>query len=451
MKKFGTEHLSQPRPDCARIVVDTPIDAIFPHPHNPRVHGRKQIRGIAQSYASFGVNNPILTDKNGRILAGHGRWEAAKLDGRTHVPVIRLDHLNEAQALAYMLADNKLSEQSTWNDGELALRFKELQGMKLEFDIEATGFETPEIDILIQSLDLADDCDKADEFKPLETPAVSRLDDLWLLGDHKLLCQNALASASYRVLMGSEAAAAVFTDAPYNVKINGHAGGRGRKKHREFAMASGEMSKPQFQSFLRSAFQQMRPWCDPAAVYFSCMDWRHLNETASAIEEAGCELINVCVWVKSNGGMGSLYRSQHELILVFRARGEKHRNNVQLGSFGRNRTNVWNYPGMNSFARKGRKRALDLHPTVKPVALVADAILDITRRGDIVLDPFCGSGTTILAAERTGRRGYGIEIDPAYVDLTITRWERMGKGMARHADGSTYAEVRDERTQSLAL
>lgn len=445
MKKFGTKCSSQPRPSCAHVVVNTPIDEILPHPLNPRIHGRKQIRGIAQSYASFGVNNPILTDKNGQILAGHGRWEAAKLDGRTHVPVIRLEHLNEAQALAYMLADNKLSEQSSWNDGELALRLKELQGMKLEFDIEATGFEMPEIDVLIQSLNPADECDKADEFEPLETPAVTRPDDLWLLGDHKLLCQNALTSASYRVLMGSEAAAAVFTDAPYNVKINGHVVGKGRKKHREFAMASGEMSRPQFQRFLLSAFQQMRPCCDPSAVYFCCMDWRHINETASAIEEAGCELINVCVWAKSNGGMGSLYRSQHELIFVFRARGGKHRNNVQLGSFGRNRTNVWNYPGMNSFARRGRKRALDLHPTVKPIALVADAILDVTRRGDIVLDPFCGSGTTILAAERTGRRGFGIEIDPTYVDLTVTRWERMTKRLARHSNGRTYSEVRTER------
>jgi DNA modification methylase len=426
-------------------VINTPIDAIFPHPLNPRVHGRKQIRGIAQSYTSFGVNNPILTDKNDRILAGHGRWEAAKLDGRTHVPVIRLEHLNEAQALAYMLADNKLSEQSSWNDGELALRFKELEGMELDFDIEATGFDTPEIDVLIQSLDPADECDKADEFESLETPAVTRPDDLWLVGDHRLLCQNALSSASYRVLMGSEAAAAVFTDPPWNVRVNGHAGGKGRKKHREFAMASGEMSKPQFQGFLLSALQQMRPWCDSSAVYFCCMDWRHIDETASAIGQAACELINVCVWVKSNGGMGSLYRSQHEFVFVFRASGEKHCNNVQLGAHGRNRTNVWNYPGMNSFARKGRKRALDLHPTVKPIALVADAILDVTRRGDIVLDPFCGSGTTILAAERTGRRGFGIEIDPIYVDLTIARWELMTKGVARHADGRTFAEVGDER------
>ncbi|MEI9930297.1 MAG: DNA methyltransferase [Rhizomicrobium sp.] len=426
-------------------MVNTPIDALAPHPLNPRIHGRQQIRGISRSFSSFGVNNPILTDKNGRILAGHGRWEAAKLDGRTHVPVIRLDHLNEAQALAYMLADNKLSEQSSWNDGELALRFKELQGMELDFDIEATGFETPEIDGLIQSLDPADECDRADEFEQLETPAVTRADDLWLLGDHRLLCQNALSSASFRTLMGSEAAAAVFTDTPYNVKIKGHAVGKGRKKHREFAMASGEMSKPQFQGFLLSALQQMRPWCDPSAVYFCCMDWRHIDETVSAISQAACELINVCVWVKSNGGMGSLYRSQHELVFVFRAGDAKHRNNVQLGAFGRNRTNVWNYPGMNSFARKGRKRALDLHPTVKPIALVADAILDVTRRGDIVLDAFCGSGTTILAAERTGRRGFGIEIDPAYVDLTIARWERMTKALARHADGRTFAEVRDER------
>lgn len=452
MPKRSGQVQSQIQPHAAftPTVVNTPINALVPHPLNPRVHGRKQIRGIVQSFSSFGVNNPILADREGRILAGHGRWEAAKLDGRTHVPVIMLGHLNEAEALAYMLADNKLSEQSSWNDGELALRFKELQGMDLDFEIEATGFETPEIDVLIQSLDPADECDKADEFAPLETPAVAGTDDLWLLGDHRLLCQNALSSASFRTLMEAEAAAAVFTDPPWNVRVNGHATGKGRKKHREFAMASGEMSKPQFQSFLLSALQQMRPWCDLSAVYFCCMDWRHIGETGSAISQAACELINVCVWVKSNGGMGSLYRSQHEFVFVFRASGEKHRNNVQLGAHGRNRTNVWNYPGMNSFARKGRKRALDLHPTVKPIALVADAILDVTRRGDIVLDPFCGSGTTLLAAERTGRRGFGIEIDPIYVDLTIARWEGMTKGAARLADGRTFAEVRDERAAAAS-
>jgi DNA modification methylase len=229
------------------------------------------------------------------------------------------------------------------------------------------------------------------------------------------------------------------------VRINGHAVGKGRKKHREFAMASGEMNGWQFADFLHSALQGMRTCTHTEAVYYMCMDWRHTAEAMAAIDQSGCEMINLCVWAKANGGMGSLYRSAHELVLVFHARGTKHLNNVQLGRFGRNRTNVWNYPDMNSFARRGRARALDLHPTVKPIALVADAILDVTRHSDIVLDPFCGSGTTILAAERTGRRGYGIELDPLYVDLTIKRWQQMTKQVALHASGRTYAQLCDER------
>jgi DNA modification methylase len=274
---------------------------------------------------------------------------------------------------------------------------------------------------------------------------VSQLGDIWQLGPHRLFCGSSLETRSYDKLLETEHAAAVFTDPPYNVRINGHAVGKGRKTHREFAMASGEMSRSQFAEFLYSAVQRMRAYTDTTAVYFMCMDWRHIADAMTAVDQSGCEMINLCVWAKANGGMGSLYRSAYELVLVFHARGAKHRNNVQLGRFGRNRTNVWNYPGMNSFARRGRARALDLHPTVKPIAMVADAILDVTGHNDIVLDPFCGSGTTILAAERTGRRGYGIELDPLYVDLTIARWERMTKQSALHASGKSFAQMRAAR------
>ena len=218
---------------------------------------------------------------------------------------------------------------------------------------------------------------------------------------------------AYETLLEGERAAAVFTDPPYNVPINGHVSGKGRGRHREFAMASGEMDADEFTSFLLQWMRLARGHMAEAGVLFTCMDWRHLLETTTALAQAGDELINLCVWVKSNGGMGSLYRSRHELILVSRPRGTQHQNNVQLGVYGRNRTNVWHYPGMNSFAGRARSRGTDIHPTVKPIRMVADAILDVTSRGDIVLDPFCGSGTTILAAERTGRRGYGIELDPS--------------------------------------
>ena len=418
-----------------------------PDPRNPRKHDRAQIQAIARSIEAFGFNAPILINKNKQIIAGHGRFEAAKLNGCTQVPVICLEHLTDAQARAYMLADNKLTDRSSWDDAALAVHLKELSELVLDFDIEDIGFELPEIDFRIQSLDAVDDADLADEFQLFPGFAVSRPGDLWLLGYHRLYCGSALETTAYDVLLDGAKAAAVFTDPPYNVKIDGHACGSGAIKHREFAMASGEMTSQTFERFLAEALRLIGAYTDPGAVIYACMDWRHMAEMLAAGCTAHLDLLNLCVWVKSNGGMGSLYRSRHELIFVFRNGKEQHRNNVQLGRFGRNRTNVWNYAGANSFPRKGRKRALELHPTVKPIALVSDALLDVTKQNDIVIDPFCGSGATILAAERTGRRGYGVEIDPLYVDTTIARWEKMTGRQARHASGKTFAEFKAGRAE----
>jgi len=273
----------------------------------------------------------------------------------------------------------------------------------------------------------------------------SRFGDLWRLGSHKLLCGTALESGSFQILLAGEKAAAAFTDPPYIVRIRGNVSGKGARTHREFMEGSGEKSEDEFVEFLSSFMKLMIANSVENATFFSFMDWRHVREIVTGIKSSGCRLLNICVWVKSNGGMGSLYRSRHEFVFVFARGGVKRVNNVQLGRYGRNRTNVWNYAGMNSFARRGRDRALDLHPTVKPVGLVADAILDVTERGDIVLDPFCGSGTTILAAERKGRRCDAIELDPAYVDIAIERWERMTGKKAVHANGKTFDEIRAER------
>jgi len=422
-----------------------PIMELKPDPSNPRKHGREQIRAIARSIAAFGFNAPILIDRNKQIVAGHGRYEAAKLNQCAEVPVVWLEHLSETQARAYMLADNKFTDRSSWDDAALAVHLKELSELVLDFDIEDIGFELPEIDFRIQSLDAVDDADLADEFQLFPGFAVSRPSDLWLLGYHRLYCGSALETTAYDVLLDGAKAATVFTDPPYNVKIDGHACGSGAIKHREFAMASGEMTSQTFERFLGEALRLIGAYTDPGAVIYACMDWRHMAEMLAAGCTAHLDLLNLCVWVKSNGGMGSLYRSRHELIFVFRNGKEQHRNNVQLGRFGRNRTNVWNYAGANSFPRKGQGSALDLHPTVKPIALVSDAILDTTKRNDIVLDPFCGSGTTILAAERTGRHGCGIEIDPLYVDTAVERWERMTGKQARHATGQTFADIKAER------
>jgi DNA modification methylase len=422
------------------------IRELIPDPDNPRKHGRAQIRAIARSIEAFGFNAPILVDKNNKIVAGHGRYEAAMLLGIDKVPVVLLDHLTPTQAKAYMLADNKLTDRSTFDDPKLAIHLKELSDLVLDFDIEAIGFEPPEIDLRIQSLDSAlEEAD--DQFELATGPVVSRTGDLWLLGSHRLFCGSALDATSYDALSNGEmaAAAAAITDPPYNVKIDGHVSGKGKTSHREFAMASGEMSEAEFSDFLHQTFQRIRAYCRDGALIYSFMDWRHMSEILAAGRAASLDLLNLCVWAKTNGGMGSLYRSRHELVFVFKSGKDPHTNNVQLGRFGRNRSNLWNAPGANSFARSGPKKQLESHPTVKPIALVADAILDCTKRNDIVLDPYVGSGTTILAAERTGRRCHAIEIDGRYVDTAIKRWERLTKQEAKDIRGKTFAQTRSER------
>jgi DNA modification methylase len=404
-----------------------PIDQLKLDPTNPRRHSKKQVRQIANSIQDFGFNVPILTDRYGTVIAGHGRLLAAKLLGMTEVPTLGLDHLTPAQIRAFMIADNRLTEISTWDDRLLAEQLKELSLLGLDFNIESTGFEMGEIDLRIASLDdpLDPDDDPADLLPEAPAgPSVSKIGDLWRLGRHRVLCGNALESEAFATLVGDERAAMVFTDPPYNVPIEGHASGLGAIHHRPFPMASGEMDGPQFTGFLRAAFRNLAEFSDDGSLHYVCMDWRHVDEVMAAGREVYAELKNLCVWVKDNAGMGSLYRSQHEFVFVFKHGRSGHRNNVQLGGFGRNRSNVWRYPGINSFARSGAEgNILALHPTVKPVALVADAILDCSARGDIVLDAFLGSGTTVIAAERTGRRCYGLELDPAYVDTILRRWQ----------------------------
>jgi DNA modification methylase len=435
---FGNERVR------GRQLISVKIGELKANPTNPRKHSRQQVRAIATSLDAFGFNAPILIDRDKNVIAGHGRLEAAKLLGYSHVPAISLEHLDPQRARAYMLADNKLTDRSQWDDGKLAVHLKELSELALDFEIEATGFELPEIDLRIQSLD-GSDIDTTDEFDSLSGPATSQAGDLWILGDHRLYCGSSLETASYERLLQSERAAAVFADPPYNVRIEGHVTGNGTTRHREFAMASGEMDESEFTRFLTNTSQLLRDNSTKGALLYICMDWRHMKEVQSAGEAVGFELINLCVWVKTNGGMGSFYRSQHELVFVFRNGSEQHRNQVQLGKHGRNRCNVWHYNGANSFARKGQENRLELHPTVKPTALVADAILDCTKQGDVVLDPFLGSGTTLLAAERTRRQCYGIELDPLYVDTAIERWERATGRQASHVSGVTYRELRKIR------
>jgi DNA modification methylase len=354
------------------------------------------------------------------------------------VPTIRLEHLTDAQAKAFMLADNRLADLSAFDDQLLAQALQDLLKLQLDFDIgiEVTGFTVSEIDLRVDSLGTdSKGSDDADRLPPISTEVpVSQHGDLWDLRGHRVYCGNALDAQAYGQLMGNNRASMVFTDPPYNVPIDGHASGRGATHHREFAMASGEMNEAEFTGFLAVACTLMARNSRDGAVHFVCTDWRHLGELLSAGKAAFSELLNLCVWTKHNRGMGSFYRSQHELVFVFKAGRRRHRNNVQLGQFGRNRSNVWAYPGISSLGRGGEEGNLaSLHPTVKPVRLVADAILDCSARGEIVLDPFLGSGTTVIAAERVGRLCYGMEIDPLYVDTIVRRWEAYSGDFAVHA------------------
>jgi DNA modification methylase len=436
--RSGAQENTSPRLQLA--IVYQRIDALKPDPANPRLHSKKQIRQIAHSIETFGFNGPVLVDRDNNMIAGHGRLLAAGELGMTEVPTLCLDHLNPAQIRAFMIADNRLTEIANWDDKLLAEQLKDLSLLGLDFSIEVTGFEMGEIDLRIAALEAvpeqADD-DPADAVPELPTrPPFSKVGDVWLLGRHRVLCGNALDRATFAVLMGEERAAMVFSDPPYNVPIEGHASGLGAIHHHPFPMASGEMDKAAFTAFLGQACRNLAAFSADGSIHYLCMDWRHLDELTAAGRDTYSELMNVCIWVKDNAGMGSLYRSQHELVFVFKCGRHRHRNNVQLGQFGRNRSNVWRYPGVNSFARGGEEgNLLALHPTVKPVAMVADAMLDCSARGEIVLDGFLGSGTTMIAAERTGRRCYGLELDPAYVDTAVRRWQTLTGGSARHAVG----------------
>lgn len=423
------------------------VGELRPRATNPRTHTKKQLEQVAASIQRFGFTNPVLIDEEAGIIAGHGRVEAAKLIGMTEVPTVRLANMSEADIRAYVIADNRLAENAGWDRELLGLELKYLSELDIDFDVTITGFDAPEIDVLIGELSLdGDGEDPADAVpEPAAGPAVTRPGDIWRIGPHLLICGDATCAGTYAALLGTEKAAMVFTDPPYNVPISGHVSGLGSVQHREFAMASGEMSSPQFTEFLTTVFGHLAEFSADGAIHFQCMDWRHIGEILAAGGSAYTELKNLCVWAKTNGGMGSLYRSAHELVFVFKSGTAPHINNVELGKHGRYRTNVWNYAGANSFGAS-RDEDLTMHPTVKPAAMVADAILDCSRRKDIVLDAFAGSGTTLVAAHRTGRRGYGVEIDPTYCDVIIRRMrETCGLEAVLDADGRTFDEVAAER------
>ena len=424
------------------------ISELKPYPRNARTHTRKQAKQIAAAIQEFGFTNPVLIDESDQIIAGHGRVQAAKLMGLAEVPTVQIAYLSATQKRAYILADNRLAEKAGWDKEILAV---ELQGLLADgFEVVLTGFEAPDIDVILDAAADTKSDRHGDDNIPAAGPAVTQAGDLWQLGAHRIFCGNALESASYGNLLDGSKASLIFTDPPYNVTIGGNVGGKGEIHHREFAMGSGEMTPPIFTSFLTTTFQHLAANSLDGSIHYTCMDWRHMQEMLAAGYNVYTELKNVCVWNKSNGGMGTFYRSKHELVFVWKSGTAPHLNNFELGQHGRNRTNVWDYAGINTF-RSGRMDELQMHPTVKPVALVVDAIKDCSKQGDIVLDPFCGSGTIIVAAERTGRKARALEIDAAYVDVAIRRWEQLTGKCATLSTGETFEEISEQRTVELDL
>jgi DNA modification methylase len=421
-----------------------------PNTRNARTHSKKQIKQITNSIRRFGWTYPILADENGTILAGHGRYLAALELGLPNVPVMTLADLSEIEKRALALADNKVALNAGWDRELLAQELGELAELlpECDLDVEITGFEPAGIDGLLG--DLVDpELDPADHAPPAPKTPVTQIGDCWELGPHRLLCGDAKSAVDMQRVMVTDAATMVITDPPYNLPIK-RVQGRGRIKHRDFAQGAGEMPPAQFTRFLGTVFSHSAKHSIDGAVSYIFMDWRHVGEILTAGRKVYGEPRNLIVWVKSNAGQGSFYRSQHELLFVFTKGNGRHINNFELGQHGRNRSNVWTYAGVNTF-RAGRMDELAMHPTVKPVALVVDAMKDCSRRGDIVLDPLMGSGTTIMAAERVGRRAFGLEIDPLYVDVAVQRWQAYTRRDAvLQGIGQTFEEIAAARSTTGA-
>jgi DNA modification methylase len=425
-----------------------PINALRPGRRKTRTHPKAQIAQLADAMKRFRVMVPVVVDSRRTIVAGYARIEAAKQAGLQNIPVIWAEHLSDPELRAFSLADNKLAERAGWDREALALELEDLQVVlpEIGLDLSATAFEPGEVDALLDDLGQVR-ADPTDDFTDATGgPPVSRAGDLFLLDKHRLIVGDAQKKQTFQRLMGEHSAEMVFADPPYNVTIAGHVGGRGRTKHREFRCASGEMSSSEFEHFLRQTLGLCARHSTDGSIQFVCIDWRHAPELHRAGATVFDELKNMIVWVKSNPGQGTFYRSQHELIFAFKHGTAPHVNTFRLGATGRSRSNVWRYAGMNTF-RAGRMDELRMHPTVKPVALVADAMRDCSRRGAIVLDPFAGSGTTIMAAEQIGRRAFCIEIDPQYADVAIRRWQSFTKRDAiLESTGGTFDDLLKERS-----
>jgi DNA modification methylase len=438
-----TKDLSLPISD--RIILKH-VTRLKPWERNARLHSSKQITQLADSIVNFGFTVPLIIDEDDRVLAGHGRLEAAKRLGLQTVPCIALQHLSAVKKRAFILADNKIASNAGWDEELLALELKEILTLDETFDLGLTGFSIGEADQLVEGLAVEEPGNPEDDALPdhQHSPPVTKSGDIRQLGHHRLLCGDARVPENYTLLMQGEKAEMILTDPPYNVPVVGHVSGLGKVKHREFAMASGEMSQSEFADFLENVFKNLTNHSQNGLIHLVFSDWRHMSEMLEAGSSTYTEFKNLIVWVKTNAGMGTFYRSMHELIFAFKSGEAPHINTFELGQTGRYRTDVWNYRGMNAFGCN-RDEELALHPTVKPLSLLSDAIKDVSRRSGIVLDVFGGSGSTLIAAQKTGRRARIMEIDPLYCDRIIRRWETYAKDDATLVrTGESFSKIREQ-------
>lgn len=415
-----------------------PLNTLTPMPGNPRKYSPKQLRKAVQVLRASGYIPPLVVDKDGAIVIGELFWRAARRMGLAEVPVLKVDHLNDGELRALRIAHERLPLDGEWDEAALKSEFELI--FEQELDLTLTAFDLPEIEAIVFCEEAGASGQEVESLPEVPDNPMTNPGDLWILGQHRLLCADALDSASCDRLMPAQGADLVCTDPPYNVPVKGHVGGKGAIHHKEFLQASGEMSEEAFTDFLGIAAGNMIEHSRDGSLHYIFMDWRHLPELFRACQWQYDAFVNLAVWDKVHGGMGSFYRSQHELVTIFRNGSAPHRNNVALGRHGRNRTNVWSKPGLAGFSRD-RQETLRLHPTVKPTDLIVDILLDASKPGDIVLDPFAGSGTTLLACEKVGRQARCIEIDPRYVDVALKRWMNETGGEPVHEEtGLSYSK-----------
>jgi DNA modification methylase len=415
-----------------------PVDALKLHVRKLRKNDQTHVREIADAISTLGFNVPLLIGKNNVVIDGGSRLEAAKLLGLSSVPCIRVDHLDETEQRLLRLAVNRLGEKGSWDLGELEAEFKEL--IIADAPIEISGFGADEVEQLIHAVN-QDGLETVD-LAPSTGPAIARLGDLFRLGTHCLICGDGSDPAVIRRLMGHDVARFVFTDGPFDVAIGGEVtDGEARK----FENGSGEMTEVKFLGFHRTWIEAVLPYLVDGGLLGTFIDWRSLSILHAAATALALTPLDLVVWAKTNAGAGSLYRSQHELLPLFKKGAASHVNNLSLGKRGRRRTNLWTYPGVSSSGSDARKAPLD-HGSAKPTAMLEDGLVDLTNRGDIVLDPFLGSGSTLIAAENSGRVCRGVELNPLFIDVIIQRYEALTRATAVLAEtGEPFAKLAARR------